>query len=89
LYIWTLGFSQISYSPADGVTRFALLVGDHRVESAKLLGWTHIDAFITECVDVEADIWVIDENLKRAELTVLERAQLHKKRVELSKKSAI
>jgi ParB-like nuclease domain len=70
-------------APPDGACKFALLVGLHRLESAKLLGWLDIEAFVMEFDDIQARLWVIDENLKRAELTVLERAELHKERAEL------
>lgn len=54
--------------------RFILVVGGHRLEGALRLGWEEIDA---EIVDLSADaarLREINENLYRADLTVLDRA---------------
>lgn len=52
-----------------------LIAGAHRVEAMKSLGLTKIDAIIVEADDLDARLWEIAENLKRAELTALERDQ--------------
>ncbi len=58
-----------------GTTAFALVAGVHRLEAAKTLGWEHIDAFIMlEGTETDARIWQLMENLYRAELTPLQRA---------------
>ena len=54
---------------------FALVAGAHRLEAARRLGWTHIEALIVEGTPDEVRLIEIDENLARAELTVLDRAR--------------
>ena len=51
-----------------------LLAGLHRVEAARQLGWKTIPCFLMEG-DEEVLPWRIIENLHRAELTALERAE--------------
>jgi ParB-like chromosome segregation protein Spo0J len=58
-----------------GTTAFALVAGVHRLEAAKALGWEHIDAFVMEGTETDARIWQLMENLYRAELTPLQRAE--------------
>jgi ParB-like chromosome segregation protein Spo0J len=53
----------------------ALVAGRHRLEAARTLGWKHIDAFIMEGNDNDARIWQLMENLYRADLTPLQRAE--------------
>jgi uncharacterized ParB-like nuclease family protein len=60
---------------ALGTTVFALVAGRHRLEAARSLGWEHIDAFIMEGNDNDARIWQLMENLYRADLTPLQRAE--------------
>jgi ParB/RepB/Spo0J family partition protein len=57
-----------------GMTAFALVAGAHRLEAARTLGWEHIDAFIMEGTETDARIWQLMENLYRADLTPLQRA---------------
>ena len=52
---------------------WGLIAGAHRVAASKRLGQTHIDAFITEATDLEAQLWEVDENLIRAPLNKVER----------------
>lgn len=54
-----------------------LVSGLHRLQAAKKLGWTSIDAFeVTfETDDTAIRLWGISENLHRADLTVQERAE--------------
>ena len=54
---------------------FALVAGAHRLEAARQLGWAHIEALIVEGTPDEVRLIEIDENLARAELTVLDRAR--------------
>jgi len=58
-----------------GTTAFALVAGLHRLKAATTLGWKHIDAFIMEGTQTDARIWQLMENLYRAELTPLQRAE--------------
>jgi N6-adenosine-specific RNA methylase IME4/ParB-like chromosome segregation protein Spo0J len=54
---------------------YSLVFGWHRLEAAKLLGWTTIDAVVAEGLTADAALLdEIDENLCRAELTPAERA---------------
>ena len=54
---------------------FALVAGAHRLAAAQQLGWTRIEAIIVEGTPDEMRLVEIDENLARAELTVLDRAR--------------
>lgn len=60
-----------------------LVSGLHRLEACRSLGWTHIPAHCIEASDVAAQIAEIDENLVRAELTRLQRADQLAKRKRL------
>jgi ParB-like chromosome segregation protein Spo0J len=55
--------------------RWKLVAGLHRVEAARRLGWHEIQAVIMVGSEREARLWEIAENLHRADLTVLERAE--------------
>jgi ParB family chromosome partitioning protein len=52
-----------------------LVVGLHRLEAADRLEWQEIQAVIMVGSESDARLWEIAENLHRAELTVLERAE--------------
>lgn len=51
-----------------------LVAGHHRLEAARLLGWSEIEAIECERDDKEARLAEISENLHRADLTPLERS---------------
>jgi len=53
---------------------YLLTAGEHRLEACRSLGWTEVPAIILDLSDVDRELWEIDENLIRAELTELERA---------------
>ena len=57
-----------------GKTGLILVAGLHRLEAAKLLGWKKIKTVQMSGGKTNARIWEDSENLHRAELTVLERA---------------
>ena len=61
--------------PATGEPEILLVCGRHRVDAARLLGWTDIDAVFFEGDETDARIWEISENLHRANLTALEYAE--------------
>jgi len=70
-----IGVQQpISVSPRpDG--RFQLVAGLHRLKAAEQLGWEKINATIVELDDIGGKMWESSENLHRAPLTELERAE--------------
>jgi ParB/RepB/Spo0J family partition protein len=47
----------------------------YRLEAAKKLGWEYIDAFVMEGTKADARMWQLMENLYRADLTALQRAE--------------
>lgn len=55
--------------------RFDLVAGAHRLEAARSLGWTRIEAVLVDGGPDEVRLLEIDENLARAELTALDRAR--------------
>lgn len=52
-----------------------LIVGRHRLEAAKLLGWDRIDGVFVNMTERQRRMWEISENLHRSELSALERAE--------------
>jgi len=52
-----------------------LVAGHHRLQAAIKLGWDHIECLVLEGDDVEAQLWEIDENLARSELTTDEKRE--------------
>jgi hypothetical protein len=61
---------DVSKRAGVSTTALTLVAGDHRLAAVKSLGWTQIDADETD-----ARIWQLMENLYRAELTPLQRAE--------------
>lgn len=51
-----------------------LVAGLHRLRAARLLGWADIEAFEVELDETDREMWEIDENLCRAELTEAQEA---------------
>ncbi|MDE4595930.1 MT-A70 family methyltransferase [Sinorhizobium meliloti] len=82
-------FSELGHRTPISVTRrpdgerFLLSAGLHRLESARSLGWADILAFVEEGDDLDAELWEIDENLCRAELTPADRALFTFRRKEI------
>jgi len=62
---------------------YHLVAGYHRLEACKQLGWKTIPVKIMDADELTAQLIEIDENLIRNELTVLERAEILKKRKEI------
>jgi ParB/RepB/Spo0J family partition protein len=66
-----------------------LVAGRHRLEAAKKLGWKRIDAIVMHDDKLDRRIWHNAENLDRAELTALERAEAVTERAkDVAKKAA-
>lgn len=66
--------TAIQVRTANKAGKHRLILGGHRMEAARLLGWETIDAIVREVSDDEARQIEIDENVYRAELTDLDRA---------------
>jgi hypothetical protein len=60
-----------------------LVAGATRLAAAKKLGWRRIDCFVLPLDDLDSQLWEIDENLVRAELTPAEIAEHMVRRKEL------
>ena len=52
-----------------------LVAGLHRLKAAERLGWEKIDAIYLEGDEHDARLWEISENLHRADLSAVERAE--------------
>ena len=66
-----------------------LVAGRHRLEAAKKLGWKRIDAIVMHDDKLDRRIWHNAENLDRADLTALERAEAVTQRAkDVAKKAA-
>lgn len=61
--------------PARDRFTYWLNAGGHRLEAAKLLGWTELDAILDDDDALSAKIAEVDENLIRRNLNALEEAQ--------------
>jgi ParB/RepB/Spo0J family partition protein len=68
---------------------YVLVTGAHRLAAVKLLGWQKIECFVSDCNEVDAQLWEIAENLHRAELTVLERDEQIAKWVALTEERRV
>lgn len=53
-----------------------LIAGLHRLEAAKLLGWTEIECVVSDLEGLRAELAEIDENFVRSDLTPLEFGEL-------------
>src|SRR5215470_12582020 len=61
-----------------------LVAGHHRLAAAQKLGWDEIDCvFIDDMDEIERELWSIDENLCRANLTDAQEAAHLARRKEL------
>jgi ParB-like chromosome segregation protein Spo0J len=61
-------------------SKHELIAGEHRLEAAKLLGWTEIEANIQDITKSKAEITKIEENLIRRHLNAVEMGELVNKR---------
>ena len=64
--------------------RYTVVSGAHRVQGARLLAWSHIEAFVLDLLDEDTlALLEIDENLMRAELNPLDRGVFMARRKEI------
>lgn len=59
----------------DTIDGFVLIAGHHRLEACRSLGLVEIEASVVEMTELDRQLWEIDENLCRVDLTELERAE--------------
>jgi len=69
----TLGLQQ-PITVQRGGGGFVLVTGLHRLMGGKSLGWETIPAIVVDMDEIDRELWEIDENLIRAELTPTEEA---------------
>lgn len=60
-----------------------LVAGLHRLEAAKMLGWTEIECNICTLDALQTELAEIDENVVRTELSVIEYGELLERRKEI------
>lgn len=60
-----------------------IVAGHHRYEAAVRLGWRQIEGIEFDGAELDAELWEIDENLMRSELTEMERARALARRKEI------
>lgn len=71
----------------QGDAGFRLVAGLHRLEACRRLGWEQIDALFVDGLDeIDQQMWEIDENLVRAELSEGERSEHLLRRKQLFEK---
>ncbi len=84
----TIGLQQpISVWSPDSDT-LDLVAGVHRFEAVKKLGWEEINCVFVDLDDLDRQLWEIDENLMRADLSPAEMAEHTAKRAEIVKQKA-
>jgi ParB-like chromosome segregation protein Spo0J len=71
------------------VDAFEIVTGRHRYEAAVRLQWKEIDGFVMEGEAADIELWEIDENFARAELTDAQRAEHHVRREEILKRKGL
>ena len=64
------------FSPIIVDTEHTLVAGLHRIEAAKLLGWTEISGYVGDFNELQAELAEIDENFVRSPLSGMERNEL-------------
>lgn len=62
---------------------YTLIAGLHRLEAAKLLGWSEIECHISTLEGLQAELAEIDENFVRADLETVEFGKLLMRRKEI------
>ena len=72
-----------TFDASNGDEQFQLIAGHHRLEACRQVGMTEIEARVVTAHEVDQRLAEIDENLCRAELSQLERAEHLKERKDL------
>ncbi len=67
----------------EGEEKYILIAGRHRLEAVRALDEDMIDVIVLDMTDLDRELWEIDENLIRAELTKLERGKHLSRRKEI------
>lgn len=76
--------TPITVRLTDGSAKpYSLSAGAHRLEAARQLGWIDIPTYIRDESKLDAELWEIDENLARSELSPADRAVFTFRRKEL------
>lgn len=65
------------------IDAYEIVAGQHRYHAALKLKWTEIDCFVANDSALHTELWEIDENLMRAELSPAEEAVFLKRRKEI------
>ena len=60
-----------------------LIAGLHRLEAARILGWTEIECTVSRLEGLQAELAEIDENIVRSDLSVLEYGEMLLRRKEI------
>jgi ribosome-associated translation inhibitor RaiA len=80
---------QVPVSVIEGEGGYTLVAGLHRLEACRRLGIEQIPCIVMEGGEIDAQLWEVDENLMRSELSPIERAAHLKRRKQLwERKSA-
>ena len=83
-----IGLQQPISVRADEHDVMHLVAGLHRVEAARRLGWEYIDCIFIDLSELDSELWEIDENLMRVELSTDEKRAHLRRRKELWEKRA-
>lgn len=70
-------------SPITVDKRHTLIAGLHRLEAAKLLGWTEIECNVSDLDGLQAELAEIDENFVRKDVAPIEQGDLLLRRKEI------
>ena len=70
-------------NPITVDSSYTLIAGLHRLEAAKLLGWTEIECAVCGLEGLQAELAEIDENVVRTSLSTIEYGELLERRKEI------
>ena len=73
----------VRHRDEHGDTFFTLVAGAHRLEAVRQLGQEGVECFVFQGDDDLAELWEIEENFARKELTDAQRADHHARREEI------